>query len=138
MNQLELSFVLPAYNEESLIEILLGIIDSVIADRKIPYEIIVVDDGSKDKTLSKAQNYAGRNQHVKVLSYSNNVGKGYAVKKGFLNTTGKVVVFTDSDMEIDLRTISKYLDALKYGDIIIASKKHPGSKVEVPIFRRSQ
>ncbi len=136
MNQLELSFVLPAYNEESLIEDTLGIIDSVIADRKIPYEIIVVDDGSKDKTLSKAQNYAGRNQHVKVLSYSNNVGKGYAVKKGFLNTTGKVVVFTDSDMEIDLRTISKYLDALKYGDIIIASKKHPGSKVEVPIFRR--
>ena len=66
------------------------------------YEIVVVDDGSKDKTLSKAIAYANRNGHVKVVSYNKNVGKGYAVKAGFMQATGEVVVFADSDMEIDL------------------------------------
>ena len=46
------------------------------------------------------------------------------------------MIFADGDMEIDLRTISKYLDALKYGDIVIASKRHRDSRVEVPVSRR--
>ena len=46
------------------------------------------------------------------------------------------MIFADGDMEIDLRTISKYLDALKYGDIVIASKRHRDSQVEVPVSRR--
>jgi glycosyltransferase involved in cell wall biosynthesis len=102
----------------------------------LPYEIVIVDDGSRDDTLAIARRYAGRNSHVKVLSYSENVGKGYAVKTGFLQSTGNVVVFTDGDMEVDLHTILEYLDALKYGDIVIASKKHTDSRVEVPVSRR--
>jgi hypothetical protein len=46
------------------------------------------------------------------------------------------VIFADSDMEIDLRTISEYLDALKHGDIVIASKRHDESRVDVPVSRR--
>ena len=102
----------------------------------MPYEIVVVDDGSRDNTFAKARKYAGKNGHVKVLSYSKNVGKGYAVKTGFMKTNGNVVIFADSDMEIDLSIISKYLDALKHGDIVIASKRHSDSKVEVPVSRR--
>ncbi len=136
MEQVELSFVIPAYNEEDFIEDTLGTIDAVIKDKNLPYEIVVVDDGSRDDTLAKARRYAGRNGHVKVVSYSENVGKGHAVKTGFMQTNGNVVIFADGDMEIDLRTISKYLDALKYGDIVIASKKHSDSQVEVPVSRR--
>src|SRR5208283_2258592 len=136
MEQVELSFVIPAYNEEDFIEDTLGTIDAVIKGKDLPYEIVVVDDGSRDETLAKVRKYAGRNGHVKVLSYSENVGKGYAVKTGFMQTSGNIVIFADGDMEIDLRTISKYLDALKYGDIVIASKQHRDSQVDVPVSRR--
>ncbi len=136
MGQVELSFVIPAYNEEDFIEDTLGSIDDVIKSKNLPYEIVVVDDGSRDGTLAIARRYAGRNGHVKVVSYRENVGKGYAVKTGFMQTSGNVVIFADGDMEIDLRTISEYLKALKHGDIVIASKQHIDSRVEVPVSRR--
>jgi glycosyltransferase involved in cell wall biosynthesis len=136
MTQLELSFVVPAYNEEDFIEEMLGSIDDVIAGKHIPYEILVVDDGSSDNTLARARRYAGKNGHVKVVSYRKNIGKGHAVKTGFLKANGNVVIFADSDMEIDLKVISDYLDALKYGDIVVASKSHCDSHVNVPVSRR--
>ena len=136
MGQVALSFVLPAYNEEDFIEDTLGTLEAIIKDKNLPYEIVVVDDGSLDGTLARATRYAKRNGHVKVVSYPNNVGKGYAVKTGFMQASGDVVVFADSDMEIDLETISKYLEALEHGDIVIASKWHSDSRVEVSISRK--
>ena len=136
MSKVELSFVIPAYNEESFIENALGTLDEAVKSRKLQYEIVVVDDGSKDKTLLRATTYANRNGHVRVVSYNNNVGKGYAIKKGFMQTNGDVVVFADSDMEIDLGTVTKYVDALKNGDIVVASKWHPDSRVSMPLKRR--
>jgi glycosyltransferase involved in cell wall biosynthesis len=138
MTQLKvaLSFVIPAYNEEDFIEDALGMLDKVVKNKELPYEIIVVNDGSKDKTLPKAITYASRNGHVKVVSYSPNEGKGYAIKKGFMHTSGEVVVFVDSDMEIDFSLISSYVEALQHGDIVIASKWHPQSVVEIPLARR--
>ena len=136
MSQVDLSFVVPAYNEEDYIEDALGTIDAVIMGKRLSYEIVVVNDGSGDKTLAKARTYAGKNGHVRVISYSKNAGKGYAVKTGFMKATGNVVFFTDSDMEIDLGKISDYIDALEHGDIVIASKRHSASKVAVPMSRR--
>jgi len=136
MEQVELSFVVPAYNEEDFIEDMLGSIDEVIAGKHIPYEILVVNDGSRDDTLANARRYARKNGHVKVVSYSKNVGKGHAIKTGFMKANGDIVVFADSDMEIDLTVISEYLSALKHGDIVIASKRHSNSHVDVPTSRR--
>jgi glycosyltransferase involved in cell wall biosynthesis len=136
MTQVELSFVVPAYNEEEFIEDTLGSIDAIIMDKNWTYEILVVNDGSADNTLAKAKKYAGKNRHVRVVSYSKNVGKGFAVKTGFMKAAGSVVIFADGDMEIDLKTISKYLEALEHGDIVIASKRHINSHVEVPLTRR--
>jgi len=136
MGQVDLSFVIPAYNEEIFIEDTLGTLDLIIKDKCLPYEIIVVDDGSQDKTFRNANNYAKRNGHVKVISYPKNAGKGYAVKTGFMETVGDVVVFIDGDMEIDLNTISKYVDALDYGDIAIATKWHPSSSVSMSWGRK--
>ena len=136
MAQVELSFVIPAYNEEDSIEDALGALDGVVKDKRLPYEIVVVDDGSKDKTLSRAITYASRNGHVKVVSYTQNEGKGHAVRTGFMQTKGDVVVFADSDMDIDLGTVSKYVAALEHGDIVIASKWHPDSVVSMPLTRR--
>jgi dolichol-phosphate mannosyltransferase len=136
MEQVEVSFVIPAYNEAGFIEDTLSTLDTIAHNTNINYEIVVVDDGSKDNTLRNAMRYADKNEHVKVLSYHKNSGKGYAVKIGFLKAHGNIVFFTDSDMEIDLEHISEYVEALMYSDIVIASKKHPDSHVQVPLSRR--
>jgi dolichol-phosphate mannosyltransferase len=108
----------------------------MVKPKKLLYEVVVVDDGSKDDTLSKAREYATRNDHVKIITYNKNRGKGHAVQAGFMQTTGDVVVFVDSDRDIDVSVISSYVAALKDGDIAIASKWHPDSSVEMPIFRK--
>jgi dolichol-phosphate mannosyltransferase len=136
MTQVELSFVVPAYNEGDFIEDTLYAIDAVIQDKHLPYEIVVVDDGSLDCTFANATRYANRKGHVRVVTYSKNVGKGHAMKTGFMKANGTVVIFTDSDMEIDLGTISEYIKALQDGDIVIASKQHKDSRIEVPVSRR--
>jgi dolichol-phosphate mannosyltransferase len=136
MSQLDLSFVVPAYNEEDYIENTLGTIDAIVMGKKLSYEIVVVNDGSADGTLIRAKTYAGKNGHVRVISYCKNAGKGFAVKTGFMKATGNVVFFADSDMEINLSKISDYIEALKHGDIVIASKRHSASKVDVPVTRK--
>jgi len=136
MSEVDLSFVIPAYNEEDAIEDALDTIDEVVKNKKLQYEIVVVNDGSKDKTLLKAITYANRNGHVRVVSFNKNMGKGYAVKMGFMQATGEVVIFADSDKDIDLSIVSRYVEALQHGDIVIASKWHPQSVVEMPIIRR--
>ena len=75
MGQVELSFVIPAYNEEFYIEDTLGTLDLVVKEKSFQYEIVVVDDGSRDKTFAKALQYSKRNGHVKVIRYARNVGK---------------------------------------------------------------
>jgi len=136
MSRVELSFVMPAYNEVASIESALYTLDRVAKDTGLNYEIVVVDDGSMDSTRLKAINYANKNGHVRVIGYNRNVGKGYAVKTGFMKATGDAVVFVDSDREIDLERISRYVEALQHGDIVIASKWHPESVVEIPLIRR--
>jgi dolichol-phosphate mannosyltransferase len=136
MSQVELSFVLPAYNEEDYIEETLFTIEAIVKDTNLKYEIVVVNDGSLDGTLAKTTGYAKKHGHIKVVTYTKNVGKGHAVKTGFLQASGEIVVFADSDMEIDLDTISNYLDALEHADIVIASKRHSDSRVEVSLSRK--
>jgi glycosyltransferase involved in cell wall biosynthesis len=136
LTQVDLSFIVPAYNEEKYIETALYGLDEIVKSRNCPYEIVVVDDGSNDDTLNKARKYASKNGHVRVITYDHNLGKGYAVKKGFMEAQGQVVVFVDSDTDIEMNTILDYIDALKYGDIVIPTKWHPQSRIKMPMKRR--
>jgi len=136
MDRVELSFVIPAYNEEFFIEDTLGSLDLAIKDKWIPYEIVVVDDGSIDNTFAKASKYAKRNGHVKVIRYPQNTGKGNAVRTGFMKAIGDTVIFIDGDMEIDLSKISCYVRALENADLVIASKWHPNSVVSMRLSRK--
>ena len=136
MDRVKLSFVMPAYNEGDCIEGALDRLDRVVKEAGQEYEIVVVDDGSVDRTRLKASNYASNNGHVMVVGYRKNMGKGYAVKRGFMKAAGDAVVFVDSDLEIDLEKVANYVEALRHGDIVIASKWHPESIVEMPLIRR--
>jgi len=132
----ELSLIMPAYNEGSGIEIALDGMERAVKGTGLRYEIIVVDDGSLDNTRLRAIRYASNNGHVRVVGYDRNEGKGYAVKTGFMNATGDAVVLVDSDLEIDTGCISSYIEALYGADIVVASKWHPESVVEMPLVRR--
>jgi glycosyltransferase involved in cell wall biosynthesis len=137
MEQVDLSIIVPAFNEANCIEQSLVNLDNFARNRKCNYEIVVVDDGSNDSTLSKAACYANKNIHVKVYSYNRNNGKGFAIKKGFSESIGDIAVFADSDLEIDLSLVSTYVAALDKCDIVIASKWHPDSHVEISLLRRT-
>jgi len=135
-NSPKLSLVMPAYNEGRTIEEVIRRVDSVFKQTGLKYELIVVDDGSVDDTRKKAIDCANNNSHVKVVSYRANMGKGYALKTGFAHSTGDAVIFMDSDLDIDPEQVIRYVEALEHGDIVIASKWHPQSNVEVPLMRR--
>lgn len=132
----ELSLVLPTYNEKDAIVEVLERVDRVVRQACLTYELIVVDDGSVDDTRRKVIAYANDNGHVKVMGYGKNVGKGHAIKTGFTHAKGDVVVLMDSDLDIDPKQLGWYIAALKHGDIVVASKWHPQSHVEIPLLRR--
>ena len=136
-NNSTISFVLPAFNEGEYIEESLKRLDSNCKKTKTRHhEILVVNDGSKDDTQQKANKYAKKNKHVKIISYKRNEGKGFAVKAGALKATGETIVLLDSDLDIDIKQVNKYIKALQQGDIVIGSKYHPQSKVKTTITRK--
>lgn len=130
------SFVLPAFNEGAAIEDVLERLDSTVNGHGFRYEVVVVDDGSVDDTRLRASSYAARNGHVRVVGYSTNVGKGFAVKTGFWKTVGDAVVFVDGDLDVDVDQVERYVEALRRGDIVVGSKWHCDSVVEMFFVRR--
>jgi dolichol-phosphate mannosyltransferase len=127
---------MPAYNEERLIESSLGKIEGIVQKTGYSYELIVVDDGSLDKTALRAETYAKKNGHVRVVSYKENEGKGSAVKSGFMHAQSNIVVFLDGDLEIEPEQIGLYVKALEDADIVIGSKWLSQSEVQMPLLRR--
>jgi len=132
----EVSFVLPAFNEGAVIERALERLDRSVNGGGLRYEVVVVDDGSEDDTRVRALRYACGNSHVRVVGYDRNVGKGFAVRAGFWMCRGDVVVFVDSDLDVDFGVVRRFVDALRDADIAISSKWHRDSVVDASFVRR--
>lgn len=135
---IELSVVVPAYNEEERIcENLIKIADELDI-LKVRYEIICVNDGSVDKTYAEIMRAATINSSIKPVSYEPNGGKGKAVKTGIEKAQGEYIAFLDADLDIAPSHIGKYLSKMKLedADIAIGSKMHPESVLEYPFTRK--
>ncbi len=76
------------------------------------------------------------NPHVKLTSYKPNLGKGYALMHGFRFCTGDIIAFIDGDAEVSPDRLFSYFKLAQIGDIIIASKRHPDSRVDSPFLRK--
>jgi glycosyltransferase involved in cell wall biosynthesis len=100
------------------------------------YEIIVVNDGSKDSTKSVLERIAQNEERLRLISYSPNMGKGFAIKQGVSHSSGKYILFMDGDGDIDANVVSNYLRRLSEVDIVIGSKHHPSSVVRAPFSRK--
>ncbi len=132
----QLSLVLPAYNEEEKIGEAVKRVDSVAEGLGVEYEIVVVDDGSTDDTRKRMDESADCNGRIRVVGYHRNEGKGFAVREGFKCANGECILFLDSDLEIDADQIRLYVEALQRNDVVVASKWHPESRVEMPWIRK--
>src|SRR3989344_4312858 len=128
------SVIIPAYNEEKTIESALIKISTYLGKKGYDYEIIVVDDGSKDQTLTIAKKLAS--PKIRILENGVNRGKGYAVKCGVLHAQKDRVLFTDADMATPIEELENFSRFQNY-DILIASRALPDSKIlsHQPRFR---
>ncbi len=101
----KLSLVLPAHNEEANIRAVVEEAAEVLPTAFSDYEIIVVNDGSKDRTLEIAQELAAENPHVRVVNHPVNRGYGAALTSGFNAATGDFIMFMDSDRQFDINDV---------------------------------
>jgi glycosyltransferase involved in cell wall biosynthesis len=130
-----LSIIMPMYNARD-IQKNIREAQKNVALLNIPYELIVVDDGSTNRCLEEARKSAGI--HVKVVGYRKNQGKGNAIKYGFSYVSGDYVAFVDSGRDINPYQLGDFLKLMeeKNADIVIGSKRHPYSNVRYPFTRR--
>jgi dolichol-phosphate mannosyltransferase len=133
-----ISFVIPAYNEgERIYKNLLECL-RVVRRFGVPFELVVVNDGSTDNTIDEIRRAAATNFEIVPVSYMQNAGKGNALKVGARRATGNLVVFMDADLEIHPKHALKFMYMLKAtdADVVIGSKRHPDSKVDYPTKRK--
>ena len=138
MTSPELSIIVPAYNEEALIGSTLDGLKAYLSARPEAYEIIVVDDGSQDETstcIQEWQKYNGVDLHL--LINEKNMGKGFSIRRGVMESRGLFIIFIDADLPYELYAIDDFLNALRSGyDLAVGSRVLPGSEVKgVPILR---
>lgn len=138
MTSPELSIIIPAYNEEALIVNTLDGLKTYLSRRSDPYEIIVVDDGSQDKTARCIQDWQKTNQvDLRLFINKQNRGKGFSIQRGVMESHGSFIIFIDADLPYELHAIDDFLNALRNGyDLAVGSRVLPGSQVKgVPVIR---
>jgi len=133
-----ISVILPAYNEEDTIKDVINETIEALDMITDIWEIIVVDDGSKDLTFAIAKEFAKNDGRIRALSYGKNMGKGFALKYGFEHSRGDLIVFMDADLDLHPKQIKKLIEIMERekADVVVGSKRHPESKVNYPLKRR--
>ncbi len=135
---MKISVIVPMYNEEDNVANTLSQVNTVMKKYE-NYEIIAVDDGSKDNTFQLAEKFGKKNDNIRVLSHKINMGMGRALRTGFENAEGDIIITIDADLSYSADQITKLADALisdETVDIVVGSPYMEGGKVKnVPPFR---
>lgn len=131
---MRLSIVIPAYNEEFRIEKTINKILAYLNSKQWDFEIIVVDDGSTDRTYEIVSEF--KNDKIKSLKNNKNVGKGGTVKRGVLASQSSWILFTDADLSTPIEELEKFLKFQDY-DVLIGSRALKESNIlaHQPFYR---
>jgi glycosyltransferase involved in cell wall biosynthesis len=127
----ELSIIIPAYNEELRLPATLSSIAAYTRASKRKIEVIVVDDGSRDKTVAVAEQFGDEIPSLRVVSNGENRGKGHSVRHGMQEARGEIVLFTDADLSAPIEEVEKLLPAMKTNDVAIGSRAMDRSQITV-------
>jgi glycosyltransferase involved in cell wall biosynthesis len=119
----ELSVFFPAYNEEA--NITTTVMNAVNECEKIAenYEIIVINDGSKDKTKAIVEKLSQQNKHIRLINHRPNRGYGGALKSGIYGARFEIITFTDSDGQFDFSEIESFIPYLNEYDMVIGYRR---------------
>ncbi len=127
---LSVSVVIPAYNEERRLGATLQAVKQYLSRADFPYEVIVVDDGSKDRTAEIAR--ASEIPGLRLLSNPGNQGKGYTVRHGIEEAEGDLILFTDADNSTPIEEFESMRSHFANGaDVVIGSRALPQSQLQV-------
>lgn len=135
---MKLSVVIPAYNEEHRIAKTLEAVDGFLKNQRFDYEILVVNDGSKDRTAAVVKNLEARIKNARLIDNKENHGKGWVVKQGMLAATGNIRLFMDADNSTTVDQVMPMLPYFEQGeDIVLGSRRIRGSVIAIhqPGFR---
>ncbi len=127
---MKLSLCIPMYNEEKILSDTIDTVSSYMKKTfESDYEMIFINDGSKDGSLAIAEKASKENPDLRVITYEENRGKGYAVRQGVLGSRGDIVIFTDCDLAYGTDVIKEMYDLFENNpqyDVIVGSRrKHP-------------
>lgn len=137
--QPELSIVIPAFNEEARLGPTLDAYLGYCRQTARRVELIVVDDGSLDRTSAVVNSFARRYPEVRLIRLAENQGKGQAVRSGIVNSRGKLILFADADGATPLSELERLETAIEGGaDVAIGSRalRHQGVKIKARLYRR--
>jgi len=127
----ELSIIIPAFNEERRLPRALESIGGYLAAKQLNAEVIVVDDGSADRTAQVVAEWQGRLPGLRLVSNGRNRGKGFSVRHGMLEARGRLTLFTDADLSAPIEEADKLLDALRHFDVAIGSRAVDRGLIEI-------
>ena len=126
-----LSLVIPAYNEAGRIGRTVTDVCAFLDRQAYDWEVIVVIDGGPKAAADEARAAAGQRPNVHVLENDTNRGKGYSVRRGFMEARGERMAFIDADLSLPIDGLDAMMARFDAGaDVVIASRTTPGSRVE--------
>ena len=135
MVERSLSVVVPAFNEEHRLRETLGELVRFLRETRNAFEILVVDDGSEDRTSEIVKKCAGDNEPgmIRLLAHPTNRGKGFSVRQGALAAEGELLLMTDADLSTPLTELEKLEKALEESslDIAFGSRAIVGAQIRV-------
>jgi dolichyl-phosphate beta-glucosyltransferase len=127
-----LSVLIPAYNEQDRIEPTVRTIVRWLREQRRRFEVVVVDDGSRDRTGTVVHDLRSELHEVRLIRLARNHGKGYAVRAGVLNARCDLILFSDADLATPIEELTRLEAALSDGAAIaIGSREMPSDSVRV-------
>lgn len=128
-----ISLIVPCYNEQESLPIFYDEVTKVVRNMGVEYELLLVNDGSKDKTLEIMRELSAKDEHVKYHSFSRNFGKEAAMYAGFCNAKGDYVAVMDADMQDPPSLLPQMLKILESGEYDSVATRRADRKGEPKI-----